>query len=1226
MLDDLIQEIQEQKQQLAALQASFSIVDNARQQAELALQQCEEKYRHSENKLKESEVQYNNLINAGSALIWISDNEKLCTFFNNNWLKFTGRTLEQEIGNGWAQGVHTDDFDRCLDIYNTSFDKRKSFEMEYRLHHASGEYRWILDLGTPNYNSAGTFIGYMGHCFDISEIKNTETELKSALNKQNEFNLDLEKQVSERIELLDLSNQSLKKENIEREKSATALRLSEADNHAIIKAVPDLMFRIHRDGTFLDVISQNEASLYVPQDAFIGKKLSEVLPPYLALQSSQSIEQAFSTRDLVQFEYQLTVQNKDSYYENRISVISENEVLSIVRDITQRKEAEVALQMQTAAFESFSAAIIITNVDGYIQWTNSAFTQLTGYTIDEFIGERLGDIVKSGIQDSDFYKILWDTILNKKVWKGELINRRKDGTHYFEEQTITPVLNSQGNICNFIAIKTDITERKKIEEDLRESKEKYRGLSEASFEAIFFSINGVCIEQNLAAEKMFGYTTEEALTRYGTEWIVPEDRKMVMDNMLSGTEKPYEATALRKDGTTFPCVLRGNMMYYKNTQVRVTSLTDISERKEVENALMESELRFSLFMDYLPAVVFLKDNEGRTLFVNNYSTEIFGANNWVGKTNKEIFPNELAERLTLDDKNSMALGYIKIEESMTHLNGEIHQYETQKFTIICPGQKPMLGGISLDITDRKKTEKEIIKVKESLAKQVEIRTSELVIAKNKAEESEQLYRLLIESIPNTSFLLFDKNLRYIIAGGSKPENTDYNKYLLIGKTIQEVFPKEIVDLYEPYYLKALNGESSGFEINQENFVYFQQVLPVYNLQNEIFAGIVIAQNISESKQAEKSAIASQRLMAMGEMASSVAHDFNNSLQALQGNIEVLKNKEYFSNSSLKYFHIIDGIISDVADRVKSLQRFGDSKQNNYESKLADLNNIISEVISQLRPIWKDKIEKDGFKINIHTEYYDNLILNCNEGELKTVYYNILKNSIESMHKGGNIIIESGKKDNKAFVTIEDTGVGMDEETKLKVFQPFFTTKGFEAGRGLGMSGVYSVIKSHGGDVFVKFSEPGKGTIIETVFPYNREDEIKGENKKIEQAINSKVKLNVLWVEDDDTIRQTVAEMVSLLGHKCDTANSGKIALEYIEKNTYDIVFTDIGMPEINGWQLANTIKEKFKGKLVVVIVSGWAISEQEKNEYGIKYVLGKPFKLVDLKKIFSNFPTINLKS
>lgn len=138
--------------------------------------------KNADEKLKDSEVQYRNLINSGLALIWRSGTDKLCNFFNETWLRFTGRTLEQEMGIGWVDGVHPEDFNQCLETYETAFDKREPFEMEYRLRHKNGDFKWILDLGTPNYNSSGEFIGYIGHCFDITErklVEETQTFLLS---------------------------------------------------------------------------------------------------------------------------------------------------------------------------------------------------------------------------------------------------------------------------------------------------------------------------------------------------------------------------------------------------------------------------------------------------------------------------------------------------------------------------------------------------------------------------------------------------------------------------------------------------------------------------------------------------------------------------------------------------------------------------------------------------------------------------------------------------------------------------------------------------------------------------------------------------------------------------------------------------------------------------------------------------------------------------------------
>jgi PAS domain S-box-containing protein len=155
-----------------------------------------------EEELKEREVQYRNLADAGTALIWTSGTDKLCNYFNEPWLHFTGRSLEQELGNGWAEGVHPEDLDNCLKIYISAFDQHIPFEMEYRLLNANSEYRWIRDMGTPNYNSHGDFIGYIGYCFDITERKNIEYELLRA------------KEIAEKSEqILKIRNEELQLKN-----------------------------------------------------------------------------------------------------------------------------------------------------------------------------------------------------------------------------------------------------------------------------------------------------------------------------------------------------------------------------------------------------------------------------------------------------------------------------------------------------------------------------------------------------------------------------------------------------------------------------------------------------------------------------------------------------------------------------------------------------------------------------------------------------------------------------------------------------------------------------------------------------------------------------------------------------------------------------------------------------------------------------------------------------
>ncbi len=210
---------------------------------------------------------------------------------------------------------------------------------------------------------------------------------------------------------------------------------------------------------------------------------------------------------------------------------------------------------------------------------NPVYEEFTGLQKETAIGKKVSEMLPGTEPE-------WFTTFAEVVTTGNPINfemyHEQSGKYY-------SVFAFKFKKDIFSAIFNDISERKRVEQEVEESREKYRGLSEAAFESVFLSEKGRCIEQNQSGEKKFGYSNEEAIGRYGTDWIAPQSREIVMSNMLNGYEHPYEALAIKKDGNTFPCIIQGKMMHYKGKTVRVTSLTDITEHKLVEQELIKAK-------------------------------------------------------------------------------------------------------------------------------------------------------------------------------------------------------------------------------------------------------------------------------------------------------------------------------------------------------------------------------------------------------------------------------------------------------------------------------------------------------------------------------------------------------------------------------------------------------------------------------------------------------------
>jgi PAS domain S-box-containing protein len=389
-----------------------------------------------EKNLHESEAQYRNLANAGMALIWTSGTDRQYTFFNEPWLNFTGRSLEQQLGKRWEEGIHPDDYEHRLKTYKTAFENHEAFEIEYRLRHNSGEYKWIVDMGTPNYNTNGEFVGYIGHCFDINERKKIEKELQESESKHSSMIYN----TSDVISIVDPDGVlKYRSPNIEKWFGWLPQDNSGTDGWSLVH--PDDLNRIKK-----------EFNVLIEKD-----------------KSTKTVEFRFKCKDGNFKPVELTA----------INLVNDpiiNGVLINYRDITERKRSEVALEESKNTAESYLnvAAELIVSLDtlGNIILMNSHGHRLLGYNDNELIGMNW---FKTCIPQETSSEILY--VFTR------MIHGNSKNLEYYENQVKTKtgelktvlfyntiLKNSEGKIKGLLSSGTDITDRKRAELELLHSK------------------------------------------------------------------------------------------------------------------------------------------------------------------------------------------------------------------------------------------------------------------------------------------------------------------------------------------------------------------------------------------------------------------------------------------------------------------------------------------------------------------------------------------------------------------------------------------------------------------------------------------------------------------------------------------------------------------------------------------------------------------------------------
>jgi PAS domain S-box-containing protein len=557
-------------------------------------------------------------------------------------------------------------------------------------------------------------------------------------------------------------------------KATAEVEASREELALIIDNIPTMVSYLDQDQRYLYVDRSYAAWYGLSKEDIVGKFIKDILPPETYEKVRPKL--AWVIENGQEHHYQHSITRSDgevrtvavSYIPHLDKQGKVKGFFATVTDISDRMQVEVDLKeseekYRTLVDNTLVGIYIIQN--GKVCFANQGLADIFGYaTAEELQQKTVQELI--ALQD---WPLVRDEIARKESEEGSSSQYsfeaiRRDGS-MFTAEILSRSISYHGKPA-LQGVLIDITARVQAEE-------RFRSLSEASYEALFISEKGICLEQNAAAERLFGYTMEEAVGQPGTNWIVEKDRDMVMHHMLTGYDDPYRATALRKDGTTFPCEITGRMMEYRGRKVRVTALRDISAQIEAEKSLRENKERFERVVAEVPVPLAITDPNGDISFYNDRFTEVFGytlddirlAEDWW----QRVYPDEEYRQQV---RRSWEEATVKAEKDLQPIAPQVWnmvckdgQIRTVEFNMM-----PM-GDISViamnDVTARTKVEKIL-------------------------RDSEQRYRNIIE---NSLEGMFQSTLdgRFLMANPAMAEIYGYDSPAELIKEVTDIREELYVD-------------------------------------------------------------------------------------------------------------------------------------------------------------------------------------------------------------------------------------------------------------------------------------------------------------------------------------------------------------------------------------------------------------------------------------------------
>jgi PAS domain S-box-containing protein len=1144
----------------------------------------------AEEQLRLSEDQFRGTAETLPGALFVTDAAGHNIYVNRFFKDYTG--LDQELlGDGWVVIVHPDDLDRLQSAATVGKSSAIPFAAEYRMRRADGTYRWQSMRATPTLDQQGGVQRWIGVALDIHDAR----------------------------------------------EAAAAARAAADEIEAIYASAPVGLTVLDRDLRYLRINTRLAEINGVPAADHIGRTVREVVPS-VADAIEEALGEVLKGKEVFGVEVTGEVPADPgmirTWRENWLPVRGQDgEITGVAvsaEDVTEEKEAELARRRAEERYRTVfnSAAVGIGRVapTGEFLEINDRYCEILRRTRDQLLGGAWKDITHPD-------DLAGDINLVESALAGEIDNYAlekrylaPDGSEIWVNLFVATERNADGSVEYFIPSVIDITEQKAAAAALRQSEERFRTLFGSMDQGFcllrlierpgqlpdyrFLEINPAFTRQSGLTEDVVGKTFGDVMPGLEEVWLRRYaeivrtgkgerflDHAAPLDRWFEVYAFPTGEPALRQIAVLF---------------------ADVTERVRQEEALRASEQEMRLRLNAIPQMVWSTRPDGYHDFYNDRWYEFTGTpfGSTDGKGWNGIFHPDDQDRAREIWRHSLAKGEpYEIEYRLRHHDGQYRWVLGRALPIRNEaGEIVRWMGTCTDIDDR-------------------------IAAAHALQESEARLRAVIEAAPiglvfaDATGRITGGNRRVVEILGHDVVNTgevkdyshDYVAFHSDGRQVEgEEYPlAKVIAGAERADLECIVQRGDG----RHAWVRYEAA-PIMGGDGNIVGGVVASLDIDREKRlteglereverviaereaAQEALRQSQKLEAMGQLTGGVAHDFNNLLTPIIGSLDLLQRKQKLDDRTGR---LVEGALASAEKARVLVQRLlAFARRQPLKPQPIDLKRVIAEM-SELVD------STSGPRIRVLTDVPEELPAALADGnQLEMAVLNLSVNARDAMPEGGTLSIAARSEPEGAgarlglpkrphvVLSVTDTGQGMDEDTRRRAIEPFFSTKGVGKGTGLGLSMVHGLAAQLGGALDIR-SAPGMGTTIELWLPLASES-VAGGAESISEA-EAQGAGTVLLVDDEELVRASTAGMLADLGYRVVEAECGEAAIALVEDGLQpNLLVTDQLMPGLSGTDLALRLRDRFAG-LPVLVVSGYADLDSLSPAFPH---LSKPFRQAEL--------------